>query len=416
MLSQPDLLAAELGQREVGDLEIQRSRSMIVLMRGSSPKRGAVNWVMRCRSRHTRLHLLRGQPRDALGAELLNVERRDGRAVRHRRGQQRRGRPVAPALRGDVARPSPPAKLSPAPVGSTTVSSGKAGSEKNPSSRDQHRAVLALLGDHRRRAHRRGLPRRTRDGRLAGQLAHLRVVQHHAVDALDHRDQIVTRGSRSRSSSSPAPSSAGCGTDRAPRTAAWAGCWLGTGRRSRAPLRSARLEVLEHPELRVERLARVQIPAVLAAQKNVFPSATTSTSSVSVPRVRSTSKSASAKSPPTGPTGRDRVEERGGQREMSGRSAEHPIALAERRLDGVVRERAHNRDRHRAAPRSSLARSPRAWAGRAPVVPGGGEARRDDLMPRAPHRPEPEAGGLARAAALSVRSQVKSGSSRPKWP
>ena len=44
------------------------------------------------------------------------------------------------------------------------------------------------------------------------------------------------------------------------------------------------------------------------------------------------------------------VEERGRQREMDGGAAEHPLALPERRLDGVIGDRSDHGDGHRRAP------------------------------------------------------------------
>ncbi len=42
-------------------------------------------------------------------------------------------------------------------------------------------------------------------------------------------------------------------------------------------------------------------------------------------------------------------EEAGGQREVHGGAAEHPLALPERGLDRVKRDRSHYRQRHRTA-------------------------------------------------------------------
>ena len=44
------------------------------------------------------------------------------------------------------------------------------------------------------------------------------------------------------------------------------------------------------------------------------------------------------------------VEEGGGQREMHRGAAEHPLALAERRLDGVIGDRSDDGDWHGRAP------------------------------------------------------------------
>src|SRR5581483_3855732 len=77
----------------------------------------------------------------------------------------------------------------------------------------------------------------------------------------------------------------------------------------------------------------------------------------------------------------DLIEERGGQREVRRGAAEHALALAERRLDRVEGDRADDRDAH-------------AWATSGAPRPAAARS----------------------ASALSVRSHVKSASSRPKCP
>ena len=81
-----------------------------------------------------------------------------------------------------------------------------------------------------------------------------------------------------------------------------------------------------------------------------------------------------------GADGTHLVEERRGQREVRGRAAQHALALSERRPDGVEGDRADDRDGHQAVTASARPAASR------------------------------------RASALSVFSQVKSGSSRPKCP
>ena len=151
-------------------------------------------------------------------------------------------------------------------------------------------------------------------------------------------------------------------------------------------LRSARglgqlgREVLEHVQLRVERLAAVQIPAVPALPEE-RPAAGHALDVVDrgSPGLASTVISASPKSSPTGPTIAHVIEERRGEGEVGGGAAEHPLAHPERRLHGVEGERPDDRDAHTATASSS----PRPAASRS-------------------------------SAATSVRSHVKSSSSRPK--
>ena len=79
-------------------------------------------------------------------------------------------------------------------------------------------------------------------------------------------------------------------------------------------------------------------------QKKVLPPATRSTSETSTSAARSTSKLGLAEVIAHGADDADLLEEGGGQREVHGGAAEHPLALAERRLDGVVGDRSDNGD------------------------------------------------------------------------
>ena len=122
------------------------------------------------------------------------------------------------------------------------------------------------------------------------------------------------------------------------------------------------------------------------AQKNVLPSGTRSTSAMLVPRVASTVEVLVAEVGADAADDVNLVEERRREREVRGGAAEHPLALAERRLDRVERDRPDDRDAHaRSTSAGAPASVPRPAASRS-------------------------------AAALSVRSHVKSSSSRPKWP
>src|SRR5690606_32390377 len=58
---------------------------------------------------------------------------------------------------------------------------------------EERRAVLALLGHDDARAHRHQLPGGARQVGLAGEHPDLRVVQDHAVDLADRRDERVAR-------------------------------------------------------------------------------------------------------------------------------------------------------------------------------------------------------------------------------
>ena len=111
-----------------------------------------------------------------------------------------------------------------------------------------------------------------------------------------------------------------------------------------------RLEALEDAQLGVERLARVQVPAVLALPEEGLAAGDPLDPETSTPRRRITSSCASPKSSPTGADDADVVEEGGREGEMDSGAAEHPLALAEGGLDGVVGDRSDNGDWHRRAP------------------------------------------------------------------
>ena len=69
-------------------------------------------------------------------------------------------------------------------------------------------------------------------------------------------------------------------------------------------------------------------------------------SSVSIPRSSSTARCSSAEVVADRADHPDLGEEAGGEREVDGRAAEHPLALAERRADGVERDRADDGEGH----------------------------------------------------------------------
>ncbi len=95
-------------------------------------------------------------------------------------------------------------------------------------------------------------------------------------------------------------------------------------------------KALEHAELRVERLARVQIPAILAApEEGLAAGDALDVGDVHV-AIAQHLQLGLAEIVADGADDVDPIEERGGQREVHGGAAEHPLALPERGLDGVI--------------------------------------------------------------------------------
>ena len=94
----------------------------------------------------------------------------------------------------------------------------------------------------------------------------------------------------------------------------------------------------------VSRVLRSQ--SYLPFQKNVLPPVTRSTSSIEDPRVEQDVELGLAEVVADRPDDPHVVEERGGQREVGGRAAEHPLADAERRLHGVKGDRTDDGDAH----------------------------------------------------------------------
>ena len=131
--------------------------------------------------------------------------------------------------------------------------------------------MIALLGDHGGGTHGPYLARRAEDRRLFGQLAQLGVVEDETVHALDHGDKVVAGDIDPQVHRVQG---------RPPRTGALVehrrlqrGLDVGQEQDVALPrgLAELGLEVLEHTELGVERLAGVQIPAVLAAPEERLP-------------------------------------------------------------------------------------------------------------------------------------------------
>ena len=118
---------------------------------------------------------------------------------------------------------------------------------------------------------------------------------------------------------------------------------------ARARAESFGSKVLEHAEARLERLARVEVPAVLAGPEEGLAAG-------DVLDVRDVD-AAGAQHVELGlaevvadrADDADLVEERRGQREMHGGAAEHPLALAERGLDGIEGDGSDDGDGHGAA-------------------------------------------------------------------
>ena len=112
-------------------------------------------------------------------------------------------------------------------------------------------------------------------------------------------------------------------------------------------LRQLRLEVLEDVEVRLERVARVQVVVVLALPEEGL--AARDVLDVVGDRRRACAGRARllvAEVVADRADDADLVEERRGQREVGGRAAEHPLALAERGLDGVEGDRSDHGEAH----------------------------------------------------------------------
>jgi hypothetical protein len=194
------------------------------------------------------------------------------------------------------------------------------------------------------------LPRGRHEVGLARQLAQLGVVEDHAVALLDRAHERVPRDV------DPQVHRVERHEARVWELAANLALQIGLDvgekqdiARARA-LGELRREALEHPELRVERLARVQIPAVLALpEEGLAASDPLHVGHVDVASAHHLElllaevlahRSHHAHV----------VEERRGQGEVHRRAAEHPLALAEGSPDGVVGDRSDHGDGHGRAP------------------------------------------------------------------
>ena len=142
-----------------------------------------------------------------------------------------------------------------------------------------------------------------------------------------------------------------------------------------------RLEVGEHVELRVERMRRVEVVVVPSAPEERAAARDPLDVCDVDPVVREDAKLLVAEVVADDPDHPDVGEEARSEREVRRRAAEQALARAEGRLDGVERDGADAGEAH--PPVATPVASPAA---------------------------------ARSVSALSVRSQVKSWSSRPKWP
>ena len=121
-------------------------------------------------------------------------------------------------------------------------------------------------------------------------------------------------------------------------------------------LRKLGLEVLEHVELGVERLPTAHVPAVPALPEEGL-AARHALDVVDRRAARLQHLELGLAEVVTDrPDDPHRVEERGGEREVGGGAAQHSLALAERRLDGVEGDRSNDGD----GSRNHLERLPQA--------------------------------------------------------
>ena len=349
MLGELDLLAAEVGEADVGDLVVLRGGSrgghlgppvgVMLQIQGLVVELGAAAELRR----FALLDLLRRQALDALGAELLDVEGRDRRAVGHRAPQRCVVQGVSQV----------PCHASDEP-GEAVARAGRVGDGPDGVGRereegiggDECRSVLALLGDDGLRAPAENLARGRDRVRQPRELAKLGVVQDHAVDAADDVDEVVASGvdpevhrverheSRRRALVEHVALKSRLDVGEEEDVAGARG------------LRELRLEGLEHVQPRVERLARVEVPAVLAApEEGLAARHVLDVVGEGAPRRENGEVLVAEVVADRAHCGHG-VEERRRQREVGRRAAEHPLALAERRLDRVERDRSDDRDAH----------------------------------------------------------------------
>ena len=267
----------------------------------------------------------------------------------------------SPRVRGDVA--DEPAGERVAGAGGVDDALQRVGGQREEAlPRDERGAVLALLGHDHARApatppappaapHERISRAAASEVGLAGQLAQLGVVEDHAVDALDRAHERVAGDVDPQVHRVERHEARAGQLARAPRAAARG--WMLA--RNSTSLERERSESLgwkpSNTPSWVSSVSReFRSQPYSPCQKNVLPPATRSTSETSTPRRRITSSCCLAEVVADRADDAHVVEERGGQGEVHGRAAEHPLALAERRLDGVEGDRSDHGDRHGRAP------------------------------------------------------------------
>ena len=175
------------------------------------------------------------QPLQPLAPERLDRERRDHGAVDRGPAEHLVRRARSPRDARPGSRRSHPANESPAPVGSTTVSSGYPGTKKNPLCREHACSVAPLLDDEHARAEaRRSGVRRARGSAAPVSIrtsVSFRETTSTQPDRLDQRvarrlDPVVHRveagdhGSRCTARGRVAAGRAGCSRGRSPATPA----------------------------------------------------------------------------------------------------------------------------------------------------------------------------------------------------
>ena len=248
----------------------------------------------------------RAQALDALDPELLHVEGGEHRAVGHGAAQARRGRAPRPARRGSPE--SRPRRSRPRPVGSITVSSGYAGSEKKPSSSKSAapyspcltttvRGPISITSCAARSSVGCSVSMRISSSFMntmstRADRAHQRVAR--GLDPEVHRVEAGQPRVLALLAHLPLQVRLDVGQEQ----------HVGAARL----LGQLRVEVAEHVQLRVVGVAHVQVPLVLAAPEEGLARPRRARCRRCSPRARAArAYSSSPKSSPTGPTTRTSV-------------------------------------------------------------------------------------------------------------
>ena len=229
----------------------------------------------------------------------------------------------------------PPAKESPAPVGSLTSSSGSAGAMKMPSCETKMTPcspflMMSAVGPVR---HDRAGRREQAVG--LGVLAGLPSLMQHDVDAAHRLGQLARFASRSRGSSSPAPRSFGlCDLLQDRQLEAWVDVRQEDERRRGSCSGRFGMEVREHAELRLQGVAAVHIVVVLARPEERTRRRPLQAAQVDALAAQQVDVLLGKSSPITAtmPTSVYRL---AASAKYGRRAAEHSLGLAERRLQRV---------------------------------------------------------------------------------